>query len=526
MPSLLPVLRRLVRPRYIGIVIVLAILVATGGMVYARRTTDTLQYRTATAALGTVTQTLSLSGNLAPLNEIDLDFGASGRVATVNVQPGQKVTAGTVLATQDPSLLQAALTQAQANLRSAQAKLSLDQAGPTAQSLSQAQSQVSSAQVGLSNARTSLTDTRLVNQQTLDAANAAVNNAQLAVNTDQGAVTADQQRYNADSGNSSAQSADQQKMTADQAQLSKDQATLSNAQGSLSATQVKVQQGNDQAQSQVATAQVQLQNAQASLNSLQQSITPQQIAQDQASVQVAQVNVDSAQRNLDQATITAPSAGTVGQVNLTVGLTSTGSSASTGASSAAASSSSTTHAIVLLTPGAFQVSGTVSDTQVNLVAVGQRARVTPAGSTEAATGKVTVVAAEATVTSGVATFGVTVQLDGLHPAYHAGVSASIQIIVNQVVGVLTVPTSAVSQGAVQVMVNGAPVRQAVTVGAQDASRTEIQSGLNAGDTVVIATVSSAIPTASSTNTRGAGGAGFGGALGGAGGGGAARGAGG
>jgi hypothetical protein len=165
----------------------------------------------------------------------------------------------------------------------------------------------------------------------------------------------------------------------------------------------------------------------------------------------------------------------------------------------------------------------VTDAQVGQVAVGQRARVLPAGSTEAVTGKVTAISPVATVTSGVATFSVTVTLDGSQPALHAGSSASISVIVNQVVQVLTVPTSAVRGGtSVQVLVNGVPETRNVTVGAADALRTQILSGVSSGDQVVIATVTGTVPT---TTTNGAGAAGgiFGGGTGGAGG---ARGAGG
>src|SRR6202030_2253012 len=98
-----------------------------------------VSYRTAAATLGTVTQTVSLTGNLAPDGETDLDFQGAGKVTAVNVQPGQTVTAGQVLATQDPTTLDANLVQAQATLASAEARLSLDRAGATAASVSQAE---------------------------------------------------------------------------------------------------------------------------------------------------------------------------------------------------------------------------------------------------------------------------------------------------------------------------------------------------------------------------------------------------
>ena len=71
----------------------------------------------------------------------------------------------------------------------------------------------------------------------------------------------------------------------------------------------------------------------------------------------------------------------------------------------------------------------------------------------------------------------------------------MSIIVNQASEVLTVPTSAVRGGnTVQVLVNGKAETRPVTVGASDALRTQILSGLNPGDQVITATVSSSVPT--------------------------------
>jgi multidrug efflux pump subunit AcrA (membrane-fusion protein) len=506
---------RLLRRRYVIPASLVAALVATGGFVYARQGTAATQYRTAAATMGTVTQTISLSGNLTPTSTTALDFGGSGRVTAVSVAPGENVSAGQVLATLDTSSMAATLAQAQATLASAQAKLAQDQGGPTATQLASAQSSVASAQVSLANATTNLGDTEAVNAQSITQAQTAVSSAQNTVNADDNVLSADQSKQQSDCGASSSSSAcqtDNQKVAGDQQTLAKDQSSLDNAQTSLVATQIKAQQSNHQAQAQVSTAQVQLQNARAALSALSSSVTPQQVQMDQAAVSIAQVLVDNAQRAVDQSTLVAPTAGVVGEVNITAGQT-TGSSSGSGSAASSSASSNTTHAIVVLTPGAFSVTGTVTDAQVGQVAVGQRARVLPAGSTEAVTGKVTAISPVATVTSGVATFSVTVTLDGSQPALHAGSSASISVIVNQVVQVLTVPTSAVRGGtSVQVLVNGVPETRNVTVGAADALRTQILSGVSSGDQVVIATVTGTVPT----TTNGAGGAGgiFGGGAGG------------
>ena len=128
-------------------------------------------------------------------------------------------------------------------------------------------------------------------------------------------------------------------------------------------------------------------------------------------------------------------------------------------------------------------------------------------------GKVTEVAEEATVTSGVASFPVTVVLSGANPSLRPGMSASVSVVINQVVGVTTVPTSAVhSTGAgstVTLFVKGKPDPVAVTVGASDATLTQILSGVKVGDEVVIATITSTIPSATTGTGRSlTGGGGF------------------
>src|SRR5258708_6652875 len=84
----LTVRRRLVVPT------VAAVALAGGGSALLVRhgASGSTDYRTASVTLGTVTQTLALSGNLTPVGESDLDFGSSGRVTAVAVRPGQSVT--------------------------------------------------------------------------------------------------------------------------------------------------------------------------------------------------------------------------------------------------------------------------------------------------------------------------------------------------------------------------------------------------------------------------------------------------
>lgn len=479
--------RLLSKPFIIGIAAVI-VLAGVGTFFLTRGDPASVSYRTSTATLGTVTQTVSLSGNLAPDGETDLDFEGAGKVTSVNVQSGQTVTAGEVLATQDPTSLDASLLQAQATLSSAQAKLSLDRAGATASTLTQAEGQVSSSHVQYATAVTSLADTRAVNAEMVGQAYSAYTQAQAAATTD-GCTS-----------------------SSTTPPCPQDEQTLTQAFQAWQSAEVKAGQSDDQAQGQVNSDKVQWQNAEASLSALKAgSTTAQQIEMDQSQVDIAQVGVTDAEAAVAATTLKAPSGGIVEEVNVT-----SGEEVASGGTGGASASGSSSHAVVIITPGVFEVTGSVSDALVNEIAVGQTAEVVAAGSSDAVAGKVTEVAEEATVTSGVATFPVTVVLSGASPSLRPGMSASVSVVINQVVGVVTVPTSAVhttgTGSTVTLFVNGKPDPVAVTVGAADATRTQILTGVKVGDVVVIATVTSTIPSATGTTGRSlTGGGGFGGA---------------
>jgi RND family efflux transporter MFP subunit len=503
--------KNLLRRRVLAaLVLVTAIL--GGTVVYAQASKVTTSYRTALVTYGTITQSIGMAGNLTPVSEADLNFASAGTVQSVYVKVGDSVGAGTPLATIDSTLLSAQLLQAQATLASAEAKLSQDRAGATAQSLTSAQNSVASAQVSVSNAQTSLTDTQAINAQSVAAAQAPVTAAQSLVTADQAVVVqdnltlaADQATMTADCGatppspncaaDTSKVNSDQGKLATDQQTQAHDQATLDSARTVLAAATAKAQQSNDQAAATLASMQQQYSAAKNSLASLQTSTTPQTIQMDDAQIQIDQVNVDTVQHQLDGATLTAPIPGIVSQVNVKAGQAVTGGG--------------TTYAIVIFSPGAYDVTGTVSDSQVNLVAVGQGAQITPAGSTQAMPGKITSIAPAATVSSGVATFAVTAQLTDTSNAIRPGVSASVSIVINQVVHVLTVPTSAVHTTAagttVQVLVNGVPKSVPVQTGASDPTRIQIVSGLQLNQVIVIAVITSSVPSGNGNSVLGGGG---------------------
>ncbi|HVX53276.1 efflux RND transporter periplasmic adaptor subunit [Nocardioides sp.] len=218
-----------------------------------------------------------------------------------------------------------------------------------------------------------------------------------------------------------------------------------------------------------------------------QTVTAATLAKDQASIDTAKASLVKATQALAGATITAPASGTVAQVSVA-----RGDSASAGST-----------AIVVIAPGTTTVELSVSDTQVTQVKVGQQARVTPAGASQSYAGSVTRIGALPTTSStGTSTYPVTVTLDQQGLVLLTGATAAVDVVLGTAKHVLTVPTSAVSDGSVEVYDDGSVSRTRVTTGLVGRSRTVITGGLKLGQQVVLADASSPLPSSASSNTRG------------------------
>lgn len=276
-------------------------------------------------------------------------------------------------------------------------------------------------------------------------------------------------------------------------------------ENNLTATQVKATQSQDSAQAAVDAATTALANANSAASIASTPATASQIQSDQASLSAAQATLASAQTNLSNAEIIAPVSGIVAQVNISVGKT---------PSSGAANSGTVTGDIVLESPSSFEVIGQVSDTQIAQVHTGQQALVIPAGQSSPLSAKVSQITPMATITQGVPAYPVDVLIDQSSSNLFSGASAQVEIVVKEVSSVLTVPTSAIhtlgSRNYVTILEAGKPVRKLVTLGATGGLITEITSGLQLGDQVVLANRNAVLPSTTFTNKKG-GATGFGGA---------------
>ena len=111
-------------------------------------TTQAEKVTTAPVTTGDIVLRVSGVGNLLASNEVKLGFGTSGLVKTVNVQLGDEVKVGTVLATLDDTSARFDVVQAGIALRQAQLQL-LKLTQPTSDTIATATANLASAQADL-----------------------------------------------------------------------------------------------------------------------------------------------------------------------------------------------------------------------------------------------------------------------------------------------------------------------------------------------------------------------------------------
>jgi multidrug efflux pump subunit AcrA (membrane-fusion protein) len=147
------------------IIIVAAVVVATGGGIAwaaTRPTADASTTSFATATTATLKQTVSSSGTIEPAQQENLNFAVSGQVTGVTATVGQQVTAGQALATVNSAALAANVAEAQATVSTDQARLSSDQtSGASSAQVTADQAAVTAAQNSLSNAQNALSEATL-----------------------------------------------------------------------------------------------------------------------------------------------------------------------------------------------------------------------------------------------------------------------------------------------------------------------------------------------------------------------------
>jgi len=108
--------------------LIVGVAVAGGWTAFQRLKTPPASYATTPVRRGDLLVTVTATGTLAPVNQVDVGSELSGTVQRIYVDDNDRVRKGQVLAELDPSRLRDTVAQSQAALVSAQANLALAQA--------------------------------------------------------------------------------------------------------------------------------------------------------------------------------------------------------------------------------------------------------------------------------------------------------------------------------------------------------------------------------------------------------------
>lgn len=199
------------------------------------------------------------------------------------------------------------------------------------------------------------------------------------------------------------------------------------------------------------------------------------------SVKMAELQLDQAEAELDKAVITASFDGVVADIYIKEG-------------QQLSAMTYTSPAICLIDPSEIKLSGVIDEMDVSKVKLGQEATITlDALPDKEVKGRVTFISPASTAQAGVVFYKTTIILENPDEELKDGMSANAEIVIEEHDGVLLIQNRAI-QGSlekpwVQVVTNGQIEQRQISIGLSDGTYTEILSGLEEGEEVVLPQVS-------------------------------------
>ncbi len=407
--------------------------------------------QTAVVERGTLGASVDATGSVAPETWLELSFKSAGRVAEIMVEEGDQVEAGEVLARLETADLEQALIQAQAGLAIATAQLAQTEEGASAEDLASARAALESALADYEEVRAG------PSQEDITVAKADMEKARISLEKAQ----ADYDKISWQAGIG----ASPQASTLQQASVDYERAR---AQYELT-----VDRPTD---SELKQAEAQTAQARAALVDLEEKPTPEELAIARAQVTQARSTLTQAQLNLEEATLVAPFAGTVADVNIEVGQM----------------VNSSTPVIVLTDLTSYYVDLYIDETDIGRVRIGQPVVMTlDAFPSEEMEGEVRAIKSIGTVSGGIITYEVRVEIVPIKVPIRPDMTASATVVIEEKENVLLVPNRAIRYEEdveyVEVLdqSGGAEVRRvAIATGASNGVVTEVTAGLEEGDVVV------------------------------------------
>jgi multidrug efflux pump subunit AcrA (membrane-fusion protein) len=457
-----------------------------------------------TATKGVIQSTVTGTGNLEPGTDVEANFQTSGTLQHLYVKDGDHVSKGQLIATLDPTAAQLTVEQAESNLTSAEDNLTNaeDQTATSGSSSSAASASLEGVQESTEFVTfhpAASTTTQTTTTQTTPSRTTTTPTTTTTTTTTPARTTPGSGR------------------SGDGSRASGSGSSGSGSSGGSRSGGGSGGSGGGSGQTATTSAETIAAN----------------IASAQASVDGAEATLRNAENALDETRLFAPAAGTVVNVESVSpgdtisggGSGSSGSSSSSsdsgsgsttgtgstagslgGSGNSSSSSSSGSGLVEIVNTGAMTMTVAFSESDISKIKVGQTANVT----LEALSGvelaaHVSAISTLGTSSSGVVSYNATLSLDQRDSRVKPGMSASAAVVTGQASGV-NLPNSAItttgSVGHVDVLQNGKAVPTSVVVGLVGDSRTQIVSGLKAGDEVQVTTTLPALGSSSSSLSSG------------------------
>jgi len=444
--------------------ILLAIIVVVIGGFFAFRTWRQSQgaatplFQTVDVTRGDLTALVGATGTVHANQTTQVNWQTTGRIGTIKVKTGDVVTKGQELAELDPASLPQTIIQARADLITARRNLQNLQDSNVAQAqaklnLEQAKKALQDAQ----DARDRLNYKR-ASQAQLDSAQANYILAKNQLETAQELYDAVKDRAEDDVIRAQALS----QLGAAQSARDRALANLNYLLGLPDAEDIAT------ADAKIEVAKANLADAQREWDRLKDGPDPQDIAASQARIQAIE-------SMLNQVVIYAPIGGTITQVD-----SQEGDQVSPGTASFRIDDFSR-----------LLVDVQVTEVDINRVKVGQPVQL----SFDAIQGKnynglVTEVSSVGTSVQGVVNFTVTIEMEDADQDVLPGMTAAVNVVVNQLKDVLLIPNRAVrvrnGQRVVYVLRNGQPTIVQIELGASSDTNSQVLSGdIKEGDKLVL-----------------------------------------
>ncbi|HBP01242.1 MAG: Efflux transporter, RND family, MFP subunit [Candidatus Moranbacteria bacterium GW2011_GWE2_47_10] len=431
------------KKRIIWVIAVLAVVIG-GYLIFGGKDKEAV-YTTADAEKGSLSQTVSSTGDLTDEREITLNFEIGGRIGRIFVKEGQMVAAGDPIATIDNPVLSSQVSQAKAGF-----DLAVAQAGGTDDSIRE-------AEVVVKNTEEVLSDTEDLNDKNISAAKKAEDDAKDYLDDAQDyydAVVA--------SGASSVE-------------IKSAALTLSTAERNHNAAQKAVDVAERQAELSETNAENAVKVAKARLKTLESEFTKNS---NDASVSSARASYDIALENLGKATLKSSVNGTITRINNKVGeILGTG-----------VIKESFTKVIT----NDFIIESNISESDIVKVSLGDKAEVTfdALNPDDIFEGEVVQIDTDATVIQDVVYYRLKLKINNVDQRLKPGMSANIDIMTAEKGDVVKVPLRAIklegNRKYVEILKENNEVEKIfVQTGLEgDEGIVEITSGLKGGEKVV------------------------------------------